>query len=97
VELDGDRHDEVDFGQSASGPLGTFAQRAKKHLRGFGNERVAEPAVGHLTGEPEIRGPIAAAYTGTCRGRTKGFKAAPLLSGSGNGYIYRDARGARRG
>ena len=52
VELHGDRRDKVEIGQCAPGSLGALAQRTQEDLRGFGNERVAEPAVGHLTGEP---------------------------------------------
>ena len=57
VNLDGDRRNEIEIRQRASGALGAFAQRTQKHFGGFGNERVAEPAVGHLTGESQVAWP----------------------------------------
>ena len=52
VELHGDRCDEVEISQAPPRTLGALAQRRKEHLRGFGNEGVAEPTVRKLTGEP---------------------------------------------
>lgn len=52
MELHGDRRDQVEIGQTPAGVLSALAQGPQEHLGGFGNEGVAQPAVGQLTGEP---------------------------------------------
>ena len=49
-----DRRDEIEVRQCAAGTHCAFAQRTQKHFGGFGNERVAKPAISHLTGESQV-------------------------------------------
>src|SRR3954447_3413463 len=53
VDLDRDRRNEIKIRQRASSALRAFAQGTQKYFGGFGNERVAKPAVGRLTGESQ--------------------------------------------
>ena len=54
MEFDGDGRDQVELIKGAAGPLRAVAQRAQEHLGGFGNERVAQPAVGGFAGQPQV-------------------------------------------
>ena len=56
-DLDRDRCDEVQVGERAARGLGSLAQRTQERVRGLGDERVAEPAVGSLTGETQVGRP----------------------------------------
>ena len=54
MEFDGDGRDQVELIKGAAGPLRALAQRTQEHFGGFGNERVAQPAVGRFAGQPQV-------------------------------------------
>ena len=56
-EFDRHRCDEIEIAKLSAGSLGSLAQRAEEGLREFGDERISEPSVGHLSGEPQVGGP----------------------------------------
>jgi len=46
----------VQLDEQAAHTLGALAQRPEEHLARLGDERVAQPPVGHLAGESEVAG-----------------------------------------
>ena len=68
-ELDTDGDGEVEVGEVAPRPLGAFADRVEEHVGGLGEEGGADPSVGELAGEAEVRRAERCDVDGQVRGR----------------------------
>ena len=82
-EFDADGDGEVEFADVAAGRSGAFAYRVEEDVGGLREERVADPSVGELAGEPKVHGSERRDVDGDVGGRHQGADAAPLAVGQG--------------
>ena len=52
--LDTNRNGEIKLGEVTSGGAGSLADRVGEHVRGLGEERVADPPIGEFAGEAQV-------------------------------------------
>ena len=82
-ELDADRDGEVEVGESRPAAR-RLADRVEEHVRGLGEERVADPPVGELAGEAQVRRAERGDVDRECVGGISDRMARPSPPGSGS-------------